>query len=93
MSIIQWMVWTPPVVIFFSVIACVLVIMTVWEIKSPCILRRGFLPIATTRGDRLFIGLLGSAFINLAWAGITDMTQWAAFGIGLIYMAIIARWG
>jgi hypothetical protein len=32
--------------------------MTVWEIKSPTTLRKGFLPIATTRGDRLFIGLL-----------------------------------
>ncbi len=93
MNIIQWMAWTTPIAIFFSTIAGILVIMTIWEIKSPCVLKRGFLPIATTRGDRLFIGLLGSAFINLAWAGVTDLTQWVAFGIGLIYMLIIARWG
>jgi len=92
-NMIDWMVWTTPVAVFFCTIAIILVIMTVWEIKSPCVLKRGFLPMATTRGDKLFIGLLGSAFINLAWLGLTDMTQWIAFGFGLVYMAIIARWG
>ena len=54
----EWMAWTLPVAVFFSCIVLMLVGMTVWEIKSPTILRKGFLPIATTRGDRLFIGLL-----------------------------------
>lgn len=93
MSIIQWMVWTTPVALFFGAIAVILIIMAIWEIKSPCIVRRGFLPMATTRGDRLFIGLLGSAFINLAWLGLTEMTQWIALGISLVYMAIVGRWG
>ena len=51
--------------------------MTVWEIKSPTVLRKGFLPIETTRGDRLFVGLLTAAFINLAWVGLGEnMVQW-----------------
>ena len=45
--------------------------MTVWEIKSPTVLRKGFLPIATTRGDRLFIGLLAAAYLNLAFVGMS----------------------
>ncbi len=93
MNIIQWMAWTTPVAIFFGIIAVTLIGMTIWEIKSPCRLKRGFLPIETTRGDRLFIGLLGSAFINLAWLGLTEMTQWIGFGIALVYMVIIGRWG
>ena len=32
--------------------------------------RRGIFGLDTTRGDRLFITLLGSAFIFLAWLGI-----------------------
>jgi hypothetical protein len=48
-----------PVAVFFICIVLMLAGMTVWEIKSPTVLRKGFLPIATTRGDRLFIGLLG----------------------------------
>ena len=57
----EWMAWTTPVAVFFVCIALMLAGMTVWEIKSPTVLRKGFLPIATTRGDRLFIGLLAAA--------------------------------
>ncbi len=72
-----WMVWTTPVAVFFSCIALMLVGMTWWEIKQPTILRKGFLPLATTRGDRLFIGLLVAAYINLAFVGLAKkMTEW-----------------
>ena len=47
---LAWMNWTPSVAIFFAVIACILAVMTVYEIVSPCTERKGFLPIATTRG-------------------------------------------
>lgn len=73
----HWMAWTTPVAVFFVCIALMLAGMTVWEIKSPTILRKGFLPIATTRGDRLFIGLLVAAYFNLGWLGLGDkMMQW-----------------
>ena len=73
----DWMVWTTPVAVFFSCIVLMLVGMTIWEIRSPTTLRKGFLPIATTRGDRLFIGLLSAAYINLAWVGLAgQIAQW-----------------
>ena len=56
----SWMVWTTPTAIFFSSIAAMLAGMTLWEILSPTVERKGFLPISTTRGDRLFIGLLSA---------------------------------
>jgi len=90
---LEWMAWTPSVAIFYSVIGTILISMTIWEIKSPTTERKGFLPILTTRGDRLFIGLLGSAFINLFWLGLTGLYQGYALDISLVYMFIIARWG
>ena len=73
----DWMVWTTPVAVFFGCIVLMLAGMTMWEIRSPTRLRKGFLPIATTRGDRLFIGLLSAAYINLAWAGLAgQIAQW-----------------
>ena len=89
----EWMAWTLPTAIFFAVIASVLCAMTLWQVVQPSIERRGFLPMATTRGDRLFIGLLGSAYIHLAWLGLTDLHLWWALGISLVYMAAIMRWG
>lgn len=88
-----WMAWTPPVAIFFTVIVLMLIGMTVWEIKSPTIMRKGFLPIATTRGDRLFIGLLSAAYVNLAWTGLTDLAQWIGTAISFVVLLIVMRWG
>jgi len=76
----NWMAWTTPVAVFFVCIALMLAGMTVWELKSPTVERRGWLPISTTRGDRLFIGLLAAAYVNLIWVGLGgQMTQW--FGL------------
>ena len=46
----SWMVWTTPVAVFFISIAVMLVGMTMWETRAPTMERKGFLPIATTRG-------------------------------------------
>ena len=62
------MAWTWPTAIFFSAIALMLAGMTVLGARAADRAeRRGFLPMTTTRGDRLFIGLLGSAYIHLGW--------------------------
>ena len=90
---LEWMAWTLPTAIFFISIATILVAMTIWQVLSPCIPRRGFLPIITTRGDRLFIGLLSSAYIHLAWIGLTDYTLWIALIIAIVWMIIVMRWG
>ena len=47
----------------------------------------------TTRGDRLFIGLLTAAFINLAWIGFTELAQWYALGISVVVLLLIGRFG
>jgi len=76
----EWMAWTMPVAVFFTSIVLMLIAMTVWELKSPTVLRKGLLPIATTRGDRLFIGLLSAAYVNLAFVAVSErMIEW--FGL------------
>ncbi|MEN9061432.1 DUF2160 domain-containing protein [Ponticoccus litoralis] len=88
-----WMAWTWPTAIFFMVIAGLLITFTVLAIKFPETPRTGILRIETTRGDRLFITLLGSAFINLAWLGlIGPETQPRALAACLVYAAAVFRW-
>ena len=73
----DWMAWTLPVAVFFCCIVLMLAGMTVWELRSPTVARKGFLPIATTRGDRLFIGLLAAAWLNLAFVATSErMVGW-----------------
>jgi predicted small integral membrane protein len=88
----QWMAWTVPTAIFFAVIACLLLTFTFLAIKYPETPRTGILRIETTRGDRLFITLLGSAFINLAWLGLVSAPQWGALIVCLIYAFAVFRW-
>ncbi len=90
---LDWMAWTLPTAVFFIVIALILVGMTVWQVLMPTVGRRGFLPIVTTRGDRLFLGLLGSAYIQLMWLGFTDLSLWISLVIALVYMAVVMRFG
>jgi predicted small integral membrane protein len=90
---LEWMAWTLPTAVFFITIALILTAMGIWQVLSPSIERRGFLPIATTRGDRLFIGLLGSAYIQLAWLGLTDLSLYFALAIAVVWMIIVMRWG
>lgn len=88
-----WMAWTLPIAIFFTCIVLMLVGMTIWEVRSPTIERKGFLPMRTTRGDRLFIGLLTAAYINLAWVGLTDINQWFGTTIGFIALIVVMARG
>ena len=100
----EWMAWTLPVAVFFCCIVAMLVGMTLWEIKSPTTLRRGFLPIVTTRGDRLFIGLLSAAYVNLAFVGLSgkfaewfgleaDPSIWISFIASMLLLAFVMRKG
>ncbi|QHI99207.1 hypothetical protein GT347_15205 [Xylophilus rhododendri] len=100
----DWMAWTTPVAVFFSCVVLMLAGMTVWEVKSPTRERRGWLPIATTRGDRLFIGLLAAAYVNLAWVGLgekmmawfslqAEPTVWISFVASMALLALVMRKG
>ena len=90
---LTWMAWTWPTALFFVVIACFLLTMTVLELRSPGgDQRRGILTLETTRGDRLFISLLGSAFIHLAWLGLVDQPLWIATGLCVVYAGAVFRW-
>lgn len=92
-TILTWMAWTWPTAAFFAFIFLCLVGMTVWEFSSPGgAPRRGILGLDTTRGDRLFISLLGSAFIFLAWIGFVGTPLWAPLAIAIAYALAVFRW-
>lgn len=89
----SWMAWTWPTALFFLTIAGLIASMGVWEYISPGGgARYGILGIETTRGDRLFISLLGSAYIHLAWLGLGGPQLWWALLISLVYAICVFRW-
>jgi len=87
-----WMAWTFPIALFFYIIGCLLVTFTILAIRFPETPRIGILRIETTRGDRLFITLLGSAFLNLAWLAAFGAPLTYALILCLIYAFAVFRW-
>jgi predicted small integral membrane protein len=88
-----WMAWTFPTALFFWCIASILALFTILAIRFPETPRLGILRIETTRGDRLFITLLGSAFIHLATLGFLGPDLiWVGPILSLIYAAAVFRW-
>ncbi len=100
----EWMAWTLPVAVFFTCIVLMLAGMTLWEIKRPTLERKGFLPLITTRGDRLFIGLLSAAYVNLAFVAVSERmitwfglaqepSIWCAFVASMLLLGVVMAKG
>jgi predicted small integral membrane protein len=90
---ITWMAWTWQTAAFFVFIALCLFAMVIWEKKDPGgNPRRGIIGLDTTRGDRLFISLLSSAFIHLAWLGIIGTLLWIGTIISFVFAIFVFKY-
>ncbi|MBF2761208.1 MAG: DUF2160 domain-containing protein [Ectothiorhodospiraceae bacterium AqS1] len=89
---LSWMAWTWQTATFFILLAIVLVGMGLWEWRSPGgNPRRGILGLDTTRGDRLFITLLGSGFITLGWLYVIGSPPYGALVICSLWAIFVFR--
>ncbi|WP_284946626.1 DUF2160 domain-containing protein [Acidisoma cladoniae] len=87
-----WMAWTWGTAGFFGLIALALLILTLLAIYRPETPKRGILGFPTTRGDRFFVSLVGSAFIFILWIRITGGDNlWYPVAIAILYGAAMFR--
>lgn len=89
-----WMGWTLPTALFFAFIALALITLGVLTRLAPNNAPRvGILRVATQRGDRFFLSLLGASFIHLAWIGLMpkDSILWIATAISVVYAGLVFR--
>jgi predicted small integral membrane protein len=91
MSSLAWMAWTPQTAIFFAFIALSLVVLTLLAIYRPETPRKGILGFPTTRGDRFFVSLLGSAFICILWLRLGGGELWYALAICIPFAVAMFR--
>jgi predicted small integral membrane protein len=47
------------------------------------------LGLVTTRGDRLFISLLGTSYIFMAWLWLVGMPLWWPLGLSILWGAFV----
>lgn len=85
-----WMAWTWPTAAFFVFVFAAIAFMGLLEWRAPGGAQRiGVLGLTTTRGDRLFISLLGSAYIFLAWLGLVGTPLWGGLAIAILWGAFV----
>ena len=85
-----WMAWTWPTAAFFVVVFGAIALLAVIELRWPGgAERRGVFGLVTTRGDRLFITLLGAAYVFLGWIGLMGTPLWGALALALAWTAFV----
>lgn len=83
---LSWMAWTWPTALFFIALFATIGLLIALEIRNPGgDERKGVLGLTTTRGDRLFISLLGSAYIFLVWLGVMGTPLWAPLALAICW--------
>jgi predicted small integral membrane protein len=86
-----WMAWTLATAFFFWGIAAALTVMTIYTAYRTGAERTGLFRFPTTPGDRLFVSLLGSAYICLAWLAIFGSPLWGAVVICILWAVGVFR--
>ena len=92
MADFTWMAWTWQTGVFFALLAATLGVMVLLALRWPEVPRRGILRFPTTRGDRLFVSLLGAAVIHILWIGLGGDAVWPAIGASVLFGAAMFRW-
>ena len=81
-----WMAWTAVTAAVFIGVFSAMAILTIIELRHPGgAERKGILGLVTTRGDRLFITLLGTVYIFLAWLGLVGQPVWVPLGVSVLW--------
>ena len=92
-TLLSWMAWTWPTAVFFIAIFASIAAMGFWEYKVPGGgPRHGVFGLDTTRGDRLFISILGGCFIMLGWLGMASDSIWGGLVVAIVWMFFVFRW-
>ena len=89
-----WMRWNWQSAAFLGAILFAIVGFTVWDVVSPAVPTKRALPMPTTRGDRLFIGIMMTIGLFLLWLAIIgNQALWGAAALALVANVALARWG
>ncbi|GKX34288.1 DUF2160 domain-containing protein [Hoeflea sp. WL0058] len=85
-----WMAWTRATIAFFLFVFGCIALMGAWEYFSPGgNPRRGVFALETTRGDRLFITLIGCAFIFIGWLYFFGAPLWWPLGVCVLWALFV----
>jgi predicted small integral membrane protein len=90
---LEWMAWTPQTAVFVALVFGVLAGLAAFTAWHPPVPRKGFLPMTTSGGDRVYVGLLGTGAILIALIALTTLPLAIGLALGAVWMAVVVVWG
>jgi predicted small integral membrane protein len=90
---LEWMAWTTGTAILVACVFAALVGLAVLSAVRPSTPRKGFLPMATARGDRIYVGLLGIGLILVLLIAFSSAPVVLGLALGAVWMAVVVIWG
>lgn len=90
---LEWMAWTTGTLILVACVFASLVGLAVFAVVRPSTPRKGFLPMATARGDRVYVGLLGTGLILVVLMAASSAPVVLGLALGAVWMAVVLIWG
>jgi predicted small integral membrane protein len=92
-SDLEWMAWTAPTAVFVAFVFSALLALALFSARHPPVPRKGFLPMVTSAGDRIYVGLLGTGAVLIALLALTTLPVLVGLAAGSVWMAVVVRWG
>lgn len=90
---LEWMFWRYETIILFGVMGFAFLTLAILDLYRRSVLRKGFLPMPTTRGDRFFLGIMSIVTVGLLWLGFVPFSvEWCLIP-ALAVFSIILIWG
>ena len=91
---LSWMQWTTATAIGIGALFFAIGILTVMGIRKPDPGHKGFYPFETTRGDKLFLGIVTTLAFFFVWMALLGTNlAWLMVLLGLIWFFIQWIWG
>jgi predicted small integral membrane protein len=90
---LEWMAWTPHTAVFVGVVVVVLAGLVVLAALHPPVPRKGFLPMPTSGGDRVYVGLLGTGLSLITVIALTGLPIVVGLAVGAVWMVVVVIWG
>ena len=89
----EWMHWTVASAIGFAMLFVTLCGLAYLDKVSPSYGRKGFLPMVTTRGDRVFMSIASLVIIVFLWLKfLPEVTVWGAVAVSAAVTVIFLKW-
>jgi predicted small integral membrane protein len=87
------MAWTTGTAILVACVFAALIGLAVLSAARPSTPRKGFLPMPTARGDRIYVGLLGTGLILVLLIALSSAPVVLGLALGAVWMAVVVIWG